>query len=211
MNNLQSSEHRSIDELLPWYVNNTLDDRERVRVERHLKTCATCQENAQLWSQVQSAVRSDSPVPFVPEPNDSALLDAVEKDSRRWYADGARAPYLVAASVLLVITAAVFFTVGSRVTPETPTQFETVTSESADPMVQYIIEMRFKKSATPEQRRGILDTLGNVTLDTPVDAELLTLHLGAGSLPELQARMDDARALPHVIDVRIVAVHLPVD
>ncbi len=211
MNNPQSSEHRSVDELLPWYVNKTLDDRERARVERHIATCASCQENVRLWSQVQSAVRDRSPVPFVPEPNADALLKSIDGEEHRRSPGNARLLYGVAASVLIMVAVAVTLMTRDRVTPETPAQFETVISESAEDSVRYIIELRFDEKATPEQRREILDGLGDVTIDTPLETEVLTLHLAAASLPELQQRMDDVRALPHVVDARIVAVHLPVD
>lgn len=38
----ESPEHREIDALLPWYVNGTLTDGERGRVEAHLSGCARC-------------------------------------------------------------------------------------------------------------------------------------------------------------------------
>lgn len=209
MNKPNLSEHGSVDELLPWYVNKTLDERERAKVVRHLEACTACQENVRLWSQVQSTVRNDSPVPFVPEPNVEVMLNVVEADGRRWSASGARKPLLVAASIVLAV--AVAFTVGNRLTTETPAQFETVMSESADNTVQYIIEIRFDENASPEQRKEILDALGNVAFDAPLDADVLTLHLGAESLPELEERMDDVRALPYINDAKIVAVHLPVD
>ena len=209
MNKPNLSEHGNVEKLLPWYVNKTLDERERARVERHLETCTACQENVRLWSQVQSTVRNDSPVPFVPEPNVDAMLNVVEADGRRWSASGAQKLLLVAASIVLAVAMA--FTVGNRLTPETPAQFETVMSESADNSVQYIIEMRFDENASPEQRKQILDSLGNVTFEAPLDADVLTLHLSAESLPELQERVDDVRALPYVNDAKIIAVHLPVD
>ena len=209
MNKPNLSEHGNVDELLPWYVNKTLDEREHARVERHLETCTACQENVRLWSQVQNTVRNDSPVPFVPEPNVDAMLNVVEADGRRCSASGEKKLLLVAASIMLAV--AVAFTVGNRLTPETPAQFETVMSESTDNSVQYIIEIRFDENASPEQRRQILDAFGNVSFDAPLDADVLTLHLGAESLPELQERVDDVRALPYVNDAKIVAVHLPVD
>ena len=211
MNDVQSSEHRSVDELLPWYVNKTLDDRERARVKRHIAACTNCQENVRLWSQVQSAVRDRSPVPFVPEPNADALLHSIEKDERGWSPDNARMLYGVAASLLVIIAVAVVFMTRDPLTPDTPAEFETVISESADDTVRYVIELRFDQTAKPEQRKEIMGALGDVTLDVPLEAEVITLHLAAASLPELQQRMNDVRALPTVVDARIVAVHLPVD
>lgn len=211
MNNPQSSEHRSVDELLPWYVNGTLDDRERAQVERHLTTCSSCQENVRLWSNVRSAVQDHSPVPLVPEPDADALLNVVDDSERGWFVANRRALYPFAAAALLVIAVAITFVAIDRLTPEAPIQFETVISETADDTVRYIVEMRFDEMATNAQRQRILEVLGNAEPDTPLEADTVMLHVAADSPTGLQERIDDLRALSYVADARIVAVHLPVD
>ncbi|GLQ88342.1 zf-HC2 domain-containing protein [Dyella flagellata] len=40
----EGSVHAQADRLLPWYVNGTLQDDERLQVERHLVECAACQQ-----------------------------------------------------------------------------------------------------------------------------------------------------------------------
>ena len=37
-----TTEHRTVMELLPWYVNGTLPEAERRSVERHLRECLPC-------------------------------------------------------------------------------------------------------------------------------------------------------------------------
>jgi anti-sigma factor RsiW len=42
----EGSVHAEADRLLPWYINGTLDEGERVQVEQHLAECAQCQREA---------------------------------------------------------------------------------------------------------------------------------------------------------------------
>ncbi|HET7785519.1 MAG TPA: zf-HC2 domain-containing protein [Myxococcales bacterium] len=44
-----SDEHERMSELLPWYVNATLDAREAAQVERHLASCADCREESERF------------------------------------------------------------------------------------------------------------------------------------------------------------------
>jgi anti-sigma factor RsiW len=52
------SEHHEVWELLPWYVNGTLDDRERASVQAHLMTCAACQAELARCHDLAAAVRA---------------------------------------------------------------------------------------------------------------------------------------------------------
>lgn len=40
----EGSVHAQADRLLPWYVNGTLEEHERVQVEQHVAACAQCQD-----------------------------------------------------------------------------------------------------------------------------------------------------------------------
>lgn len=211
MNELRSSKHDAIDQLLPWYVNDTLEEHERAEVEDHISECATCQESIRLLTGVQSVVREDSPVPIVPEPNTELLFELIDADETGHLASSRGIRYLLAASVLLTIGVAVTILGVRQFDANTPTQFETVISESTEETIQYIVEMRFEEDVSISERQQILKALGGATSDTALDSEVLTLHLGAGSLSALQQRIDDMRTRPQVLDARIVAVHLPVD
>jgi len=51
----ESPAHREMDALLPWYVNATLADDERERVEAHLSECARCQRELDWLRELQCA------------------------------------------------------------------------------------------------------------------------------------------------------------
>ena len=44
---------------LPFYLNDTLGEDERGRVERHLATCRACRDELAMWGEVSARVRAD--------------------------------------------------------------------------------------------------------------------------------------------------------
>jgi hypothetical protein len=58
--------HREIWDLLPWYVTACLADRERERVEAHVKACAECRVELAQQRQLHRAMDVDSAVEHMP-------------------------------------------------------------------------------------------------------------------------------------------------
>lgn len=61
MADLQDVRHREILELLPWYLNKTLEPEEQGRVESHLQMCSLCQRELQELTGLQKAVAVEMP------------------------------------------------------------------------------------------------------------------------------------------------------
>jgi anti-sigma factor RsiW len=57
------SAHQSAQELLPWFLNGTLDADEGAQVEQHLRTCAACRSELQCLRELQSAYVEDDLAP----------------------------------------------------------------------------------------------------------------------------------------------------
>ncbi len=55
--------HRQMWELLPWYVNGTLEEDERTTVDQHLKRCELCRKEAERCTQIATTVRHADDVP----------------------------------------------------------------------------------------------------------------------------------------------------
>jgi anti-sigma factor RsiW len=84
--------HQEVWELLPWYVNRTLEAQELAHVEQHLARCPACQEEVTRFHHIATAVRlAEEPTPS-PSPARFARLmaqiDATEAvgqpTRRRW-------------------------------------------------------------------------------------------------------------------------------
>jgi len=52
---LDDPAHRAVEELLPWFVNGTLEGEELVLVEQHLRECARCQREVDWLRELQGA------------------------------------------------------------------------------------------------------------------------------------------------------------
>ena len=52
---LDSDEHQSVQRLLPWYVNGTLDSNETLRVQTHLAGCPRCQGDVKWQGRLRAS------------------------------------------------------------------------------------------------------------------------------------------------------------
>lgn len=79
------NEHDEICGLLPWYVNGTLRDIDRQRVDAHLLTCARCREDMSLESCMHTELSTDAAVAFMPVASLKRLharLDALQSGDK---------------------------------------------------------------------------------------------------------------------------------
>jgi hypothetical protein len=85
-------QHQEVWELLPWYVNRTLEAQERAHVEQHLVRCSACQAEITRCHYIATAVQlAEEPVPS-PSPARFATLmaqidatEAVDHPTHRWW------------------------------------------------------------------------------------------------------------------------------
>jgi anti-sigma factor RsiW len=74
--------HQEVCELLPWYVNSRLEDREREAVETHLSTCPSCQAELRHCRDLAAAVQTAGETAWSPSPGHfsqlMARIDAAE-------------------------------------------------------------------------------------------------------------------------------------
>src|SRR5436305_13648846 len=60
--------HQRVWELLPWYVNGTLSDQDRVRVEDHAAGCRRCQDEVESCRRTAAAIKGLGGVAPSPHP-----------------------------------------------------------------------------------------------------------------------------------------------
>jgi hypothetical protein len=59
-------EHRDISALLPWYVNDSIGESERQRVDSHLERCAHCREDLARELHVFQGMNVETPIEYMP-------------------------------------------------------------------------------------------------------------------------------------------------
>jgi len=208
---LPIASHDDIDQLLPWYVNNTLAESEREQVEQHLAQCPACRENVDFLSRIEDVVRKDAPSPLVPVANVDGLFDAVDAADRP-DPRGSRPAWLaIAASIAAAAILGAVLMQRGALNVEAPQRFETATSSSGVESMQYIVEISFADGTSSAARREFLATIETAASPENIDADTVTLHIASSSLSELRTRVDTLREQPQVVAAEIVAVHLPVE
>ncbi len=202
--------HDELSELLPWYVNETLDRSERTRVELHLEQCAECRDSVELLLDVRRAVRSGSPAPLVPQPAAERLLAALDRRDRG--ASRRAWPWVALAATVAAVAIAVTWQVVPR-PANSPVLYETLTSTVPDRSINYVLEVRFEHDAPAETRLAFFESLGASEVATRVENLVYRVALGLGpvSLSQLEEYAENIESRPEIAAARFVAVQLPVE
>jgi anti-sigma factor RsiW len=61
-----SAEHHEVSALLPWYVNETLGEIDRQRVDAHLGMCAACREDLAAQRRICEAIDAQPAIDYMP-------------------------------------------------------------------------------------------------------------------------------------------------
>ena len=61
-----SAEHQEVSALLPWYVNETLGEGDRERIEAHVGVCASCRDDVAAQQRICAAIAAQPAVDYMP-------------------------------------------------------------------------------------------------------------------------------------------------
>lgn len=157
--------HIRVQELLPWFVNETLEGRERALVLRHLQACRECRRERDYLQRLQQEVAGNSePLPDYRFSYQKlmARIEATEKDSeysdegpvrigmRRWLSLAGAA----ATVVFGVYFAALMQGTGTRMESADFRGLTLPAAEDGGP--RHRIELTFEEGVEPETVRAVL-------------------------------------------------------
>ncbi len=197
---LDSAEHRAAQELMPWFVNGTLDADEASAVARHIAECARCQKDAAEQSELRSiAVPAGSggdvdrdwavlrsqigAMPRSPKP-------APERAKPRWWKHWLPIAVALQAAVMLSL---LLVLVGAPLRDE---RYRALGSPPA--AVEPNAVAVFRSDATNQQMRDALHAAGARIVGGPTVTDAYLLRFDATVGPEGLARL---RAQPGVVSV----------
>ncbi len=193
---LDSSEHRTAQELLPWFVNGTLAAAEAAPVAAHLAQCSRCQADAAALAALRA-------VPIDVDSGDSVergwvalrgRLDARPTETRRtrgrpWWKLSLQLALAAQAVVMLVLVGALIATT-ARNEPYRA-------MGSAPAAIEANALAVFRADATEQQMREALRAAGARIVGGPTISDAYLLRL-VDLQPEMLARL---RAQPGVLRV----------
>jgi hypothetical protein len=207
----RDAEHAAVDELLPWYVNGTLDPGELAAVRRHLQDCESCRESASLLSQVNAVINRPTATPITPTRRPDTLLAKIDRPGPELSRRPIR-PMLAAAASLVVAAAAFWLWAGQEDRVPRPQTYEAVTSGSQRATMDYLMTVVFEAGVGAQDRQRVLREIGasDVRADESGSAWQVSVTLDAASLDELARFTTAMEARPEVKSARVVALQLPV-
>jgi hypothetical protein len=183
-----AAEHTEISGLLPWYVNGTAGEEERLRVEGHVRGCASCREDLEHERRVYEAMRADLGVEYMPaaslkkltarldELGSSAVAESrapreAVQASVPWRSRAAKPWRGLAASVVL---AAVVLSLGAVWVKSRQANYHTVTVTETRPPGEAIRAV-FAPSITLEELQSMLDEAQLRIVAGPTEAGVYAL------------------------------------
>ncbi|HEY2190663.1 MAG TPA: zf-HC2 domain-containing protein [Caldimonas sp.] len=198
---LDSEEHQHTQELLPWFLNETLDADEAAGVAAHLEHCVRCQADAAA----QAALRA-----IAVDAVDEGHSDSVDRDwaalharletqheqarrslgARPWWRQGLHLAVGIQAAVILVLAVVV---VGVSLPSREP--FRALGASASGAEVNALIV--FRPDASEKDMREALRSAGAHIVGGPTASDAYLLHLSdprAHTLAGLRAHSAVARA-----------------
>jgi anti-sigma factor RsiW len=198
---LDSEEHRRAQELLPWFLNETLDADEVAGIAAHLEHCARCQADAAA----QAALRAIA-VDAVDEGRAASVdrgwaalrvrLEVQREQARRsfgprpWWRQGLQLAVGIQAAVILVLAVVL---VGVSLPSREPYRALGESTSAADANALIV----FRANASEKDMREALRGAGARIVGGPTASDAYLLHLSdprAQTLANLRAQPAVARA-----------------
>ena len=206
---LPGNDHRDIQALLPWYVNDTLEDGDRARVELHLNHCVECR--AELRREIRlaegvSALETESGNVDVAWARMNRQLDeerAAASPRWGWLAKLRSAlvgePAAGGGPAWLGWVAAAQFAVilllgGALLAPAAPARYHALSAAPVDSAANLIVI--FRPETREEEFRAILRANNARLVGGPTSAHAYLLHV---SMPERAKTLTKLRRQPSVV------------
>ena len=187
-----SAEHHEVSALIPWYVNDTLEDHQRERVDSHVSACALCRDDLRVHTRIFEGIGAQPALHYMPVASLKRLqarLDAVQAQGdsaqmaplepvrsespwRGWIAASIAA--LTVAIGLLAADRWVQFEARAN-----QANYHTVTNSIPRPAGE-VIRAVFSPAITLDQLQAILDEAQLKIVSGPTEAGVYSLASNSG-------------------------------
>lgn len=193
------SQHEGVALLLPWFVNETLDDAEREQVARHLAVCDECADAVYSLRAVQGGLADDKLTPITPAPNPQLVLERADSRAAN------RRTFAIAASIVLAASI-LFVTVATEKSLE-PTVFETATGADGPVEILYGIRLKFVEGTSNREQQEFFERIEALSVsDESGGAYTASIALTIDSLEELQDVVSRIASYPEVAEASISSI-----
>jgi anti-sigma factor RsiW len=188
-------EHQDISALLPWYLNGSIDERDRQRLDAHLALCAGCRDELAREQRIYEGMTAETAVEYMPAASLKRLqarldgVPAASPDPRadvgtHEFAAGQKAawPGLMAASVAVMAVALSLLAADRwmqfRAHAAVP-DYYTVTTSVPRPQGE-VIRAVFSPTITLVELQAVLDEAQLRIISGPTEAGVYSLAAKSG-------------------------------
>ena len=175
---LSPSEREAL-ELLPWYVNGTLEGEEREQVRQELRSSLTCRLEYERLSRMASLMQGDDAEQAATDRGFERLMARIHADGRTTAAVAQRRPRWLplaqAATVLVLVGGAAWW--WSEGTANRAETFQTLTVEPPATSQGTVLRLVLKAGVSDAERRLLFAELGLRTVGAPTADGIYTVAL----------------------------------
>ena len=196
--------HQRVWELLPWYVNGSLAERERERVEAHLAACLRCQGEERVSRHLAGAVARAGEVAPAPHPVQLQRMLARIEESEREERESAgrwrllaplrglvratprplRGALVAQAAVILLLVGFLAWSAWRPVAaPALQPAYRTLSNPDAAPVPTARLRVMFSPQATEKEIRELLHGIHGEITAGPSPSGAYTVEVPAASDP----------------------------
>lgn len=184
------------DELLPWYVNQTLSPQEQEQVEGHIKNCSRCQKEIEFLKNMRGKVQA-TPFESPGELGLQRLLTEVRKDQEAKLPPNVTPPhawwktFAIAASLLLAVQTGLLMDAWFFSKPMVPL--------SGPQQEGLILQISFVPTAPEEDIRTSLLAIDGTVIEGPSQIGIYRIRLNNQSGHTIETTLDLLRQQTTVI------------
>ena len=193
-----SNTHRNFLELLPWYVNGTLSDRDRGLLRAHLGECLPCHAAYREELRLHRLLEEQGAVPLAQDRGLSDLLQQIDRVNGRRESAGSAArwrSFAVAGVATAMIVAGI-----AALWPESQGpasgegEFSTLFGESS--AGSRSVDVIFAEPPSADELARFLDEVGGIAVGGPTDLGRYTIELAAERDPDVL--VEDLKSNPRI-------------
>lgn len=179
------NQHATVAELLPWFVNGTLNEADHALVDKHLKVCEECQSDLEQVLEMSAMFNAEKSDEIGTQNAARKKFEAALAHTKK---DSLFEPYGSSATKVMASVAGVFFIAAVSML-FVPDETTFTTMSRSEPNHATVLQIVFRDGVTEDSIGDILMTEGRILLSGPSRLGVYRVSIGSGPGDELVRKL----------------------